>query len=256
MSESPLQVSRKGNDGLLEIRLARPKANIVDAEMIAALSSAVEDAAADQKTKAILLAAKGKHFSFGASVEEHLPEQCAAMLGSLHRLVLQLVDCPLMILVAVRGQCLGGGLEVAMTGHLLFTAPDARLGQPEIKLGVIAPAASCLLPLRIGQMHAEDILLSGRSISAEEALRFGLAIEIAEDPEAAAIAYYDSHLKSLSGSSLRMAVRAARIGFIPQVRERIAEVESLYLKELMNTEDAVEGLTAFLANRPPIWKGC
>ena len=100
--------------------------------------------------RAVLLDAEGPHFSFGASVDEHMPEQCAQMLKTLHALVRQMLDSPVPILVAIRGQCLGGGLEVAAAGNLLFVAPDARLGQPEIRLGVFAPAASCLLPPRVG----------------------------------------------------------------------------------------------------------
>ncbi len=251
---APLAVTPRREERVLSLRLARPKANIVDAGMIAALHQALEHAAGNTRLKAVLLCAEGPHFSFGASVEEHLPEQCAAMLQGLHRVVMQLVRFPVPVLVAVRGQCLGAGLELAMTGHLLFASPDARLGQPEIKLGVFAPAASCLLPLRISRMAAEDILLSGRSLGAEEGRRAGLVAEIADDPEAAALAWYDSHLAGLSASSLRFAVQAAREDFWAQAQRRLAEVEALYLQRLMATHDAVEGLTAFIAKRPAAWQ--
>ncbi|WP_243688796.1 enoyl-CoA hydratase-related protein [Geotalea toluenoxydans] len=105
------------------------------------------------------------------------------------------------VLVAINGQCLGGGLEVAAAGHLLFAAPGAMMGQPEIKLAVFAPAASCLLPERIGQAQAEDLLFSGRSITAEEALRIGLVTAIAEDPDKAALDYFDKNLASVSAST-------------------------------------------------------
>jgi cyclohexa-1,5-dienecarbonyl-CoA hydratase len=186
-------------------------------------------------------------------VEEHLPEQCAGMLKGFHELILNIVSCPVPVLVAVNGQCLGGGLEVATAGHLMFVSPGAQMGQPEIKLGVFAPAASCLLPLRIGQMQAEDILLSGRSINAEEALQCGLITAIADDPEAAAFEYYETHLAALSASSLRLAVRAARSSFTTQVRQRLAEVETLYLDKLMKNADPVEGLKAFIEKRAPVW---
>ena len=157
-------------------------------------------------------------------------------------------------MVAVRGQCLGGALEVAAAGHLIFAAPDANLGQPEIKLGVFAPAASCLLPMRIGQVRAEDLLLSGRTISADEAYRLGLVTSVVDDPEAAALAYFDEHLAPLSASSLRHALAAVRGGVQEEVRMRLGEVEALYLDKLMNTGDAVEGLTAFIERRPPVWE--
>ncbi|HSP95196.1 MAG TPA: cyclohexa-1,5-dienecarbonyl-CoA hydratase, partial [Thermoanaerobaculia bacterium] len=206
------------------------------------------------RLRAVLLEAEGPHFSFGASVEEHLPGSCAAMLRELHALILQLVESPVPILVAVRGQCLGGGLEVAAAGHLVFAAPGATLGQPEIRLSVFAPAASCLLPERIGQSRAEDLLFSGRSIGAEEAHRIGLVNALADDPGASALAYFEEHLAKRSASSLRFAVRAARFDFVERVRRKLAEVERLYLEELMATHDAVEGLTAFLAKRPAVWE--
>lgn len=254
MSESPLKVWLEKDGALLRLRLARPKANIVDAAMIAALQAALTEHLSSARLRAVLLDAEGQHFSFGASVEEHLPDSCAAMLKSLHALVVQMLECPVPLLVAVRGQCLGGGLEVAAAGNLIFAAPGAMLGQPEIRIGVFAPAASCLLPERIGKTRSEDLLFSGRSITAEEAFRIGLVTAVVEDPELAAVAYFDEHLAGLSASSLRFAVRAARIGVLERTKEKIAAVEKLYLEELMSTHDAVEGLTAFLGKKPAVWE--
>ena len=157
-------------------------------------------------------------------------------------------------MVAIRGQCLGGGLEIAAAAHLIFVAPDAKLGLPEIMLGVFAPAASCLLPERVGRAAAEDLLLSGRSINGRDALRIGLASAIAEDPEASALAYFDEHLAKRSASSLRCALAAARSDLVRRVRGKLAAVEQLYLQDLMRTHDAVEGLNAFLEKRSPRWE--
>jgi len=254
MGATPLTVELEKDGALLRLRLSRPKANIVDAAMIAALRAALREHLPGARLRAVLLEAEGPHFSFGASVEEHLPGSCAAMLRELHALILELVGSPVPVLVAVRGQCLGGGLELAAAGHLIFAAPGAMFGQPEIKLGVFAPAASCLLPERIGQSRAEDLLFSGRSIGAEEAHRIGLVDALADDPSAAALAYFEEHLAKRSASSIRFAVRAARAGFVERVRRKLAQVERLYLEELMATHDAVEGLTAFIAKRPAVWE--
>ncbi len=254
MGAPPLQVTPEKDGALLRLRLARPKANIVDAAMIAALRSALDEHLDGPRLRAVLLDAEGPHFSFGASVEEHLPGSAAAMLRDLHAMIVRLVSSPVPVLVAVRGQCLGGGLELAAAGHRIFAAPGATLGQPEIKLAVFAPAASCLLPERIGQARAEDLLFSGRSIGAEEAHRIGLVDALADDPSAAALAYFDEHLAPRSAISLRFAVRAARFDYVERIRRKLAEVERLYLEELMATRDAVEGLNAFLAKRPPVWE--
>ena len=254
LDDGPLKVWFDRDGALLRLRLARPKANIVDAAMIGALQTAFDANRDKSGILAVLLDAEGPHFSFGASVEEHLAERCAAMLASLHALLLSMIEWPQPILVAVKGQCLGGGLELALGGSLIFAASDAKLGQPEIQLGVFAPAASCLLPPRIGQAAAEDLLFSGRSVGADEALRLGLVTSVSADAEAAALAYFDQHLAAKSASSLACAVSAARGGYLLRVRRRIAEVERLYLERLMQTRDANEGLAAFIAKRPPKWE--
>jgi cyclohexa-1,5-dienecarbonyl-CoA hydratase len=251
---APLKTWIEHEGRLLRLRLARPKANLIDAGMIAALADAFAAHLDNAEIRAVLLDAEGPHFSFGASVEEHLPDQCAAMIASIHGLVRTMIASPIPILVAVKGQCLGGGLEVALAGHLMFVSPDARLGQPEITLGVFAPAASCLLPERIGRVHAEDLLFSGRSIDGGEAVRIGLANEAADDPEAVALTYFETHLAAKSGSSLRHAVRAARVDYVQRINARIDAVEKIYLDDLMSTRDAVEGLEAFISKRSAKWE--
>ncbi len=254
MADSALKVWLDRDGKLLRLRLSRPKANIVDAEMIAALTKALAEGSTDRHIKAVLIDHEGPHFSFGASVPEHMPDQCAGMLKGLHALILAMVEYPVPILVSVRGQCLGGGLEVALAGHMMFVSPDSKLGQPEIVLGVFAPAASCLLPERMPRVAAEDLLYSGRSITGEEAFRLGLANAVADEPEAAALAWFDAGPAKHSASSLRFAVKAARLGMNERVKAKIAAVEDLYLNGLMATHDAVEGLNAFVEKRAALWE--
>jgi len=254
MADDPLKVWLERDGTLLRVRLARPKANVLDAAMINALREAFGMHRANSGLLAALLDHEGPNFSFGASVPEHLPEHCEQMLAAFHMLIASMLDWPKPILVAVRGNCLGGGLELAAAGHLMFVASDAQFGQPEMKLGVFAPAASVLLPLRIGQARAEDLLYSGRSIDAGTAAQWGLANEVAEDPAAAALEYFARHLAAKSAASLALAVRAAREPFADLVRVRLADVEALYLQKLMRTRDATEGLVAFLEKRAPRWE--
>ena len=239
---------------LLRLRLSRPKANIIDAQMIGALTEALDTYASHRALLAIVLDAEGPHFSFGASVEEHLPERCAEMLAGLHALIVRFLECPAPVLAVVRGQCLGGGLELACAASAIFAAPDSRVGQPEIKLGVFAPAASCLLPERIGRSAAEDMLLTGRSITAEEARDLRLVAAVADDPEHAAMEWFEQYLSDKSAAALRYAVQAARIDYVPRVRHKLAALERLYLDDLMGTCDAFEGLHAFLDKRPARWE--
>jgi cyclohexa-1,5-dienecarbonyl-CoA hydratase len=233
--------------------LTGSKGNVIDSAMSAALAAAVREAAAIPSVKAILLEGDGAHFSFGASVEEHLPEHVASMLRGFHALFRTLLETAVPALAAVRGRCLGGGLELAAFCHRVFASPDARLGQPEIVLGVFPPVASMFLRERTGRGAAEDLCLSGRTIDAAEARAIGLVDVMADDPSAAALAYARDHLLPRSAASLRHAVRAVRRDLAARFEADIAAQEALYLGDLMKTADAVEGIRAFLEKRPPRW---
>jgi len=229
------------------------KGNVLDAALVAELVALFRKAALDRHLKAIVLEGQGRHFSFGASVEEHLPERAADMLHGFHNLFRAIFDASVFTIAAVRGACLGGGLELAAACHRIYAVPDASLGQPEIALGVFAPVASVLLPGRIGRAHAEDLLLTGRTLDGEAALRIGLVDGLTQDPSAEALEYARDRILAHSASSLRFAVRAAREGLIDRFNSEIARLERQYLDTLMKTKDAGEGLHAFLEKRKPVW---
>jgi len=254
LRDGPIRLEALDGGAIWRAVLATPKANILDMQKCTILSEIFAEAVTTKDLKAIIIDADGPHFSFGASVQEHLPDQIEAMLHGFHQLFYRILDARVVTLAAVRGQCLGGAMELAIFCNRVFASPDAWLGQPEIVLGVIAPVASVMLADRVGRSRAENILLSGESMSAAEGLAIGLVDELAEDPGAAALDYARKHLLPKSASSLRFAVQAARTGFEERVRRDLAEVERLFGEELISTEDAQEGLNAFLRKRDPEWK--
>jgi len=237
-----------------KVVLSAPKANVLDSQMIDELTETFRRAEIDENLKAVCIEGEGPHFSFGASVEEHRPEQVAEMLDRFHGLFDAIHEASVPVLAAVRGQCLGGGLELAAFCHRVYAAPDAMLGQPEIQLGVFAPVASVILPERIGRGPAEDLCLSGRVLPAGEALQLGLVDEVTADPSQGALEWIEQHLLPRSAASLRLATRAVRLGFMRRFREEIEQLTRLYLDELMSTHDAKEGITAFLEKRKPVWR--
>lgn len=253
MADSPLKVWTEDENKLLRLRLSAPRANLIDMEMMAALHAVYMEHCSNKQLHGIILDHEGPSFSYGASVEEHLPGKVSGMLREMQKLIERMLTSRVVFMSVVRGHCLGAGLEVALAGSLIFASPDARLGSPEIKLGIFAPAASALLPERVGQGRAHDLLLSGRSVGGEEALRYGLVDFVSEDPEQAALKYYYDHLSGLSASSLRYAIRAAREEYATRVLAQFSRVEDLYLAGLMGTRDGVEGLEAFMEKRPPKW---
>lgn len=242
------------HDGRLwRVFLDRPKANVLDTAMVAGLDALFACARDEPHLKLITIEGRGDHFSFGASVEEHMPDRSGARLHSLHAMYSKFHDAHVPVHAILRGYCLGTGLELAAFCHRVYASPSARLGQPEVKLGVFAPVASAILAGRVGRGVAEDLCLSGRELDAREAYRLGLVDEISEDPFLAAELYFRDHLSPLSASSLRLATRAVRAEFGCRIRQRIADLEGLYLGDLMATHDAIEGLTAFMEKREPEW---
>ena len=234
------------------ITLASPKANILDRAMIRELEEAVSQCAG-RPLNAVVITAEGPHFSFGASVQEHLPDQIASTLRALHGLLRRLHEAPAPVIAAVRGQCLGGGFELALACDLIVADNTAQFAVPEIKLAVFPPAASALLPLRVGQALAARLLLTGAAITADEAARSGLVSRVAEDLDAEIERWLESDFLPRSPSSLQFGCRAARMSLRRALGEELTQLERLYLSELMTTPDAEEGVRAFLEKRAPRW---
>lgn len=235
------------------ITLAAPKANILDRAMIAELDAAFAQCA-EHHLNAIVLGAEGPHFSFGASVQEHLPEHIADTLSALHGLLRSIADMPTPVIAAVSGQCLGGGFELALACDLICAEDGAQFACPEIKLGVFAPAASALLPVRIGQAAAAKLLITGQPLTAAQAANSGLVARVVSGNLRDAVAnWLEAEILPCSPSSLGFACRAARLGVRRALDEDLPRLEKLYLRELMSTPDAVEGIRAFLEKRPPHW---
>lgn len=246
---------RPHDDGAIwQVTFENGKGNILDRATMGGLRKVFEDARVARGLKAICIEGAGENFSFGASVQEHQPDQVRSMLAELRLLVFALLDSHVTVVAGVRGQCLGGGLELAALCHRVFAHSTAKFGQPEIALGIFPPLASIVLPERIGRPKAEELCLTGRSVSAADALDMGLIDDVSSgDPVDAALVWARTHLLRHSASSLRLAVEAVRANFSVRLRDELPAIEKLYLERLMATNDAPEGLRAFLEKRPARW---
>ena len=241
------------NGALARMVLNAPKANILDAEMISEATEAIRSAAGRAEVKLLVVTGAGDHFSFGASVEEHQAEPAKKMIPAFGRLFLTLLETGLPTLAAVRGQCLGGGMELAVACSWVFAHPSAKFGQPEIRLGVFPPVAALILPEIAGQAVADDICLTGRTLSAQEAKEARLVHTVAESLDDAVLTHFRTNLAPHSAASLRIALLASRYGLRDRFLTSWARMERLYLDELMSTHDANEGIGAFLQRRAPNW---
>ncbi|NOX46224.1 MAG: cyclohexa-1,5-dienecarbonyl-CoA hydratase [Chlorobi bacterium] len=232
------------------------KGNILDKTMMQELNHIFIEFRKKPDIKIITFEGAGKHFSFGASVEEHTRENVKEMLSSFHKLFYNLMELSIPTLAKISGQCLGGGNELALICNFLFADKTAFLGQPEILLGVYAPPASILLPLKIGSARAEELLLTGKTIPAEKALDIGLLNGIFENKaalEEGLDRWITKNILTKSALSLRYAVKASRVVFNRVLSEKLAELESLFLEGLMETHDANEGIHSFMEKRKPVW---
>lgn len=243
------------NGQVIRLTLNAPKANVLDGEMMAELQTQLEDI--QPQVKLIQFIGAGDHFSFGASVPEHSRDKAPMMLKQFHGLFYTLADLAVPTAALVSGQCLGGGMELALMCNFIFIDRTAKLGQPEINLGVFAPPASVILPLKIGQAKADDLLLTGRIMNAEEALEMGLATKLFDDRDSMLTGtdeWVEKQILPKSASSLKYAVQSARWKFNETLRDQLSKLEKFYIEELMATHDANEGIESFLEKRKPEWE--
>ena len=238
------------------IVLRETPGNIITATLITQLRAALDDLQYSRHLRLLTIEGAGPDFSFGASIPEHTPDAIARVLPDMHALVRDLVSLPVATAAVVRGRCLGGGFELALACDFILAADNATFGLPEILLGVFPPAGSVLLPVRAGAARATSTLLTGLATPASTWHVAGVVSLLA--PEAALAKAVDEWfgrtLAKMSAEALRHAVRVARMPIVSAVDRDLAEAERLYLKDLMVTTDAREGVRAFLEKRRPVWR--
>ena len=256
MTYSLIKANELYSGQVTEIVLGPAPGNILSARMMDEILVEMENVVGAPHSKLMIFTGTGKHFSFGASVEEHTADKVGTMLPKFHKLIGALLECPVPALAKVRGVCLGGAFELALACPFLFCEEGAALGVPEIQLGVFPPAASILLPFKLGFALAAQMILSGEKVPAAELKGVGLVNEVAAAGklDEAVQAFVEKHVLPKSAASLRLANQASHSILIKYYRAHIQEVERLYLDRLMSTADAVEGIQAFLEKRPAKWK--
>jgi cyclohexa-1,5-dienecarbonyl-CoA hydratase len=256
---SPIVNATLLEDGtLLRLVLDRPKGNVLSLEMMKALSEALAAHAGNPHLRMVFIRGAGNHFSFGASVEEHRKEQAPSMLAGFHAMIRQVAAYPVPIAALVEGSCLGGAFELILACHLVFAAPSATLGCPEIKLGVFPPVLAAIGAQRLGGPLTEKLILTGGTIDAAAAEKAGLvsAIFTGGNSEEELIEWYRKNFRPLSAFAIRQANRVARIGsgLIAALEEPLTKIERQYVHEVLAGNDGNEGITAFIERRKPVWK--
>lgn len=248
-----VRYTREGRIGRLV--LDRPPLNVLDLATLESLDAALSRAAADPKLHVLAISGAGRAFSAGVDVADHTADRVGRMLELFHGAIRRLMALEPPVVALVHGAALGGGCELALACDMVLARGDLRLGQPEIQLAVFPPVAAALLPRLVGRQRAMDLVLTGRAMRADEALRMGLVSRVFPAAE------YDvgteavlTGLAAQSGPAMRLAKRAVAEGAELGVGPALARAEAIYLDELMQLADAREGLAAFMEKRPPVWE--
>jgi cyclohexa-1,5-dienecarbonyl-CoA hydratase len=242
-------------DGLGTLTLNRPPVNVLNIAMMEEINHALADWQDKKDLKVALFNAKGKCFSAGVDVGEHMGDMAPKMIEVFHRIFRLMYKMSAVTIASVHSSCLGGGCEVAVFCDLVVAGEGAKFGQPEIQVGVFPPIAAQIMPRIIGRKAAMDLILSGRIISAAEALQMGLVNRVVKDEDLGkeTEAYVKPYLK-LSAEVLRQTKKAVIAGLRDDLEPSLKAIEEIYLDRLMKTHDAQEGLKAFLEKRKPAWK--
>jgi cyclohexa-1,5-dienecarbonyl-CoA hydratase len=238
------------------IVLNHPPLNVIDIPMMEELAEALTEIEARIEISVLIIRGSQRAFSGGVDVAAHTPDNVEQMLTKFHGVIRTLVASKKVTIAAVHGHCLGGGAELAMVCDLAYTSELATWGFPEIKLGCYPPVAVAALAALVGQKHAADLVLTGRSITGREAASIGLVNAVVPEIDLDhTVQEAVHHLSQLSPAALAITKKAIYVWDSIHFDKGLARAEKTYLDELIKTEDAAEGINAFLEKRPPVWKG-
>jgi cyclohexa-1,5-dienecarbonyl-CoA hydratase len=232
--------------------LKHPPHNVIDIAMMEELSSALGDIGSNTGLSIVVLGGEANCFSAGVDVAAHTPEKVGSMLEKFHRVIRSLIASRKVTIASVEGHCLGGGAELAMVCDLVYTTDDAQWGFPEIQLGCFPPIAATALSALIGQKRASDLILSGHTITGSEAAAIGLASQSVPNNQLEhTIDETIKRLSTLSPAALAITKKAIYAWDSMHFDKGLARAEKIYLEELMKTDDANEGIRAFMEKRKP-----
>jgi cyclohexa-1,5-dienecarbonyl-CoA hydratase len=241
---------------LARIVLNNPPVNVIDIPMMEELAAALAEIESRSDISILVLSGSGKGFSAGVDVAAHTPDKVHEMLAKFHGVIHTLINTNKVSVAGVHGNCLGGGAELAAVCDMVYTSESATWGFPEIKLGCYPPVAATVLSVIVGQKHAAELILTGRSITGREAADIGLANRAVPASELEPLLQQTlDQLTQLSPMALSLAKKAMYVWDSIHFHKGLVRSETIYLDELIKTEDAKGGINAYLEKRPPVWTG-
>ena len=242
-------------DNFARIVINRPPVNVMNIEMMQAINKFLEGLYNQEHVKLIIFCSAGKFFSAGVDMADHAPQKVFELLEAFHGIFLNLRELARPTIAAVNGPALGAGCELATFCDLVVATENAKFGQPEIRVGVFPPIAAVVFPQLLGKKKTMELILTGETIGAQEALTLGLVNRVvSSDQLDSAIDELVKKIVVNSGSVLQMTKMAIVASEGLNFQQGLKKVQDIYLNHLMPLEDTNEGLKAFLERRSPVWK--
>lgn len=250
----PVSVQIEGRVALVTID--HPPANAISAAVVDGLRAAVAGAVADTEIRALVITGAGtRFFAAGADVSE-FPTAGGSVAVAGQRLTLEIEQAPLATIAAINGMAFGGGCEIALACDIRIAAKGARLGQPEINLGIIPGWGGTQRLVRVvGQGRAMPLLLSGDPVDADTALSIGLVSQVVDGAELVATALALGDRLAAKAPLAVAATKRAVLEGMPLPIAGALDIERREFSQLFETADAREGVTAFLEKRQAVWTG-
>ena len=243
------------NESFAKIILSKPPLNILDIKDLQKLCEIFKTLKKEKNLKAIIIESDQKIFSAGINISDHSKENINKMLKSFHNVFFEMLDLEIPSISLVKSGCIGGGCELALFCDFILVSPNAYFSQPEIKLGCYPPVSMVYFPYIIGNKKALEMILTGNKIFAEQAFNFGLVNQVFSDKEFNAESEkFINSITSNSSSIIKTTLKTYKKLNYSGLKEKLKLSEKIYLEELMQLEDAQEGLKSFFEKRPPVWK--
>lgn len=249
------EVKLSAEHGVIKLIVSRPPLNVLSINFMRQFEKELRNADTISDARVLAIVSASKAFCAGVDIADHTAERTEEMLTVFHGLIRLLYEFPIPTVAIVNGAALGGGFELALSCDIILASEKARFAVPEITLGVFPPVAMAFLPRVIGYKKASELIFTGTSLSAVEGQQLGLvnAVYPVDELEVATEGFL-AKFRNLSRTSLIETKRAFRqTSLCGDLNEALQVAEKNYLQQLMLTDDAKEGIAAFMEKREPMW---
>ncbi len=253
-ADTPQFIACKEKDGMFQIFLNRPPMNSFNAEMVEEINRALGGLLYRNDLKVVVFVTTGKHFCGGVAPEDFTEDRSYQLIEAMGRMFEQMQTMNIPVLSLVPGMAMGPGFELVLFSDLAIATESTKFGLPDIQMGLFPAFACNILPKLIPHKRAAEVIMTGETMTAQDALKYGLVNMVVPDSKLAEQAgILVRKLMQYSGPVLQLAKKAMVQVQGKPLEEGIRTIEEIFLNELLSLDDSKEGIRAFVEKRKPVW---